>query len=126
MKLSNKGALLLAAAALATPAPSVAQDVADQANAVAETAQELQQEANTLANVTEDAVLDDRDVRGDDGRADDRDDDDGFPWGLLGLLGLAGLLGLKRNDRDRDRYDPDHARTTTTADRTGSTTDRRL
>ena len=32
----------------------------------------------------------------------EREDDDGFPWGLLGLLGLAGLLGAKRRDRDRD------------------------
>ena len=30
----------------------------------------------------------------------EREDDDGFPWGLLGLLGLAGLLGLKRKERD--------------------------
>ena len=29
-----------------------------------------------------------------------RDEDDGFPWGLLGLLGLAGLMGLKKDDRD--------------------------
>lgn len=25
-----------------------------------------------------------------------RDDNDGFPWGLLGLIGLAGLAGLNR------------------------------
>lgn len=25
-----------------------------------------------------------------------RDDNNGFPWGLLGLLGLAGLAGLRR------------------------------
>ena len=30
----------------------------------------------------------------------ERDDDDGFPWGLLGLLGLAGLLGMRRRDDD--------------------------
>lgn len=30
----------------------------------------------------------------------EREDDDGFPMGLLGLLGLAGLLGLKRREPD--------------------------
>jgi hypothetical protein len=30
----------------------------------------------------------------------EREDDDGFDWGLLGLLGLAGLLGLKKNESD--------------------------
>jgi MYXO-CTERM domain-containing protein len=29
----------------------------------------------------------------------ERDDDRGFPWGLLGLLGLAGLLGRARRSR---------------------------
>ena len=41
--------------------------------------------------------------------AAERDEDRGFPWGLLGLLGLAGLLGRRRADRDtvdtRDRVD---------------------
>ena len=26
-----------------------------------------------------------------------RDDDDGFPWGLVGLVGLVGLLGRARS-----------------------------
>ena len=30
-----------------------------------------------------------------------RDDDRGFPWGLLGLLGLAGLLGRRREETVR-------------------------
>jgi MYXO-CTERM domain-containing protein len=29
-------------------------------------------------------------------RHDARDNDKGFPWGLLGLLGLAGLLGRRK------------------------------
>lgn len=28
----------------------------------------------------------------------ERDDDDGFDWGLLGLLGLLGLIPRKRHD----------------------------
>jgi MYXO-CTERM domain-containing protein len=30
-----------------------------------------------------------------------RDEDRGFPWGLLGLLGLAGLLGRRKVDTVR-------------------------
>jgi MYXO-CTERM domain-containing protein len=30
-----------------------------------------------------------------------RDNDRGFPWGLLGLLGLAGLLGRRREETVR-------------------------
>ena len=32
--------------------------------------------------------------------AQQQDDEDETPWGLLGLLGLAGLLGLKKRERD--------------------------
>lgn len=35
----------------------------------------------------------------------EREDDDGFPWGLLGLLGLAGLIPRGRKEvhvHDRD------------------------
>ena len=44
------------------------------------------------------------------GDAGFRDDDRGFPWGLLGLVGLVGLAGLsKREHRDTAGY----GRTTT-------------
>lgn len=33
------------------------------------------------------------------GEPQQRQDDDGFPWGLLGLLGLAGLLPRKKHHR---------------------------
>jgi hypothetical protein len=44
-----------------------------------------------------------------------RQEDRGFPWGLLGLLGLAGLLGMKRG-KERDihvdaRHDTTRPRT---------------
>ena len=125
MKLSLRSTLLVTAIALTLPSAAFAQEnVVDQANAVADTAQQLEQEANTLSNVaaTETAeTAREEDARDEDNR---RDGDDDFPWGLLGLLGLAGLLGLKGRDRD-DRIDRDYTRTTT-ADRTGTTTDRRL
>jgi MYXO-CTERM domain-containing protein len=28
-------------------------------------------------------------------------EEDGFPWGLLGLIGLAGLLGMRRDANGR-------------------------
>lgn len=31
-------------------------------------------------------------------QAEQQNDDDDFPWGLLGLLGLAGLAGLKKRE----------------------------
>lgn len=125
MKLSTRTSTLAAAIALAIPSVALAQDnVSAQANDVAETAQQLEQEANTLSNVVEDdlTIGDEIAGGGDEDRGDRHDKD--FPWGLLGLLGLAGLLGLK--GRDHDRHDHDHGRTTATADRPGSTTDRRL
>ena len=100
---------VLAAVAIALPSAALAQnEVTEQANQVAETAQELQQEANALNNaVTEEAALADANANLDttaDGDltddARDGDDDDGGKWGLLGLLGLAGLLGMKRRDND--------------------------
>ena len=96
---------LIAGALLAMPVAATAQteEVADQANAVAEQAQELQQEANRLTNVTADEnQRADEGTADADARADHDDGDDDFDWGLLGLLGLAGLLGLKRRDDHRD------------------------
>lgn len=112
---SMKKHVLLAAVAIALPGAALAQnDVTDQADQVAETARELEQEANALGTaVTEDAQLADDSL---DGDLNDRDGDEG-KWGLLGLLGLAGLLGLRRRD-DRD----DHIRTNTTRDTTRDTT----
>ena len=66
----RKLGLLVVAAAIAAPTPTLAQTATD-ANGV---------------------IVDD--VR----ETDDEDND--FPWGLLGLLGLAGLLGRKKHDRD--------------------------
>ena len=74
-----RGALLAALTAASVMAPAMAQDPADDAVGV-----------NDTATV-------------------DRDDDDGFDWGLLGLLGLRGVLGRKRHDvvvRDRDPFNP--------------------
>ena len=91
----------IAAALLAMPVSASAQNqVADQANAVAEQARELEQETNDLTNV----VAEERQLTDDatTGTTRDEDDDDDFPWGLLGLLGLGGLLGLKRRDDRRD------------------------
>lgn len=101
---SIKKQALLAAVAVALPGAALAQnEVTDQANQVAETAQQLEQEAGALDNiVTEEAALADA-VANDtlDGDLNDRDDDgDEGKWGLLGLLGLAGLLGMKRRDND--------------------------
>lgn len=125
MKLSTRTTTFAAAIALALPGAAIAQNnVSSQANDVAQTAQQLEQEANTLASAAEPdtaAGREEGDRRGEDRRGGDDDD---FPWGLLGLLGLAGLLGLKR--RDDGRHDRDYARTTATGDRTGTTTDRRL
>ncbi len=121
--ISKTKATLLASALLLTPAAALAQnEVTDQANAVEETAEQLQQEANALGNtVALDAGTDetaDGDAADDgDERRGDGDDDSG-KWGLLGLLGLAGLLGLKRNDRDRDH----RGSTGTTGSRTGTGT----
>ena len=67
----RKLGLIIVAAALAAPSPSLAQATTTDTNGV---------------------IVDD--VR----ETDDEDHD--FPWGLLGLLGLAGLLGRKKNDRD--------------------------
>ena len=118
---------LLAAALLVTPAAALAQnDVTAQANQVAEEAQDLQQASNALATtVAQEQETADRDAARDDGRdRHDRDEDDGFPWGLLGLLGLAGLLGLKRRDDDHRRHVDvdrrDYDRTTTTGTSTGT------
>ena len=100
---------LLAAVAIALPGAALAQnEVTEQAEQVAESAEELQAEANKLNDaVTEEAAVADAnanlDTAGDGDRRDrdhDRDDDDGGKWGLLGLLGLAGLLGMRRRDND--------------------------
>ena len=123
---------LLASALLIAPAAALAQnDVNDQANRVAEEAQDLQQATNTLTQT----VANDADAAAAAGRDGDRDrdhddDDDGGKWGLLGLLGLAGLLGLKRrDDRHVDRRDYDRTTTTGTTTRggtRGTDTDTRL
>jgi MYXO-CTERM domain-containing protein len=61
----------------------------------AATAQDVEANTVTVGNVVEDnTVAYDQPV--------EREEDDGFPWGLLGLLGLAGLLGLKKRDDGRD------------------------
>ena len=97
----HRDALLLSAAILLTSAsPSFAQNAA------------TDDIVDVTTNDTVDVTTDMNGVTT-DGR--DRDDDDGFDWGLLGLLGLAGLLGMKRRE-------PDLRRDTTT---TGTTTDRR-
>jgi MYXO-CTERM domain-containing protein len=127
--ISKTRAALLASALLVMPGMALAQsDVSDQANAVEETAEQLQEDANALGNVvTDDSLEATGEIAGD--ADDERDgDDDSGKWGLLGLLGLAGLLGLKRNDRDRDR-DRDHrgsAGTTGSRTGTGTGTDTRL
>jgi MYXO-CTERM domain-containing protein len=127
---SKTKAALLASALLVMPAAATAQEVTEQANAVAETAQQLQQEANALSNAVSEDEGRDREA-GDTAAADTRDerdgDDDSGKWGLLGLLGLAGLLGLKRRDRDDHRHvDVDARRSTggTTGTRTGTGNDR--
>lgn len=125
MKLSTRTTTFVAAIALAIPSAAIAQEnMADEANAVAETAEQLEQDANGLSTAAVNETGRDDAARADDDR-EDRGDDDSGKWGLLGLLGLAGLLGLRRRDDDH-RHDRDDVRTTTTADRTGTTTDRRL
>jgi MYXO-CTERM domain-containing protein len=101
---------LLAAALLVSPTVALAQneDVAEQANAVAEQAEELAAEANQLTETTAEARAEGANAATSDDREERDDDDDGSKLGLLGLLGLAGLLGLKRRDdhrvvRDHDR-----------------------
>jgi MYXO-CTERM domain-containing protein len=108
--------LWIAAALVSAPSITFAQEsVTDQANRVAEQAQELQQETNELTNAVaeqraenvataQNGTAEDRDDR------DDRDDDDSGNWGLLGLLGLAGLLGLKRRTDHYDRHVGDRDR----------------
>ncbi|MEJ7776674.1 MAG: hypothetical protein WKF52_04655 [Sphingomicrobium sp.] len=133
---SKTKAALLASALLVMPGAALAQnEVSQQANALADQAEELQMEANLLSNVVADDAQLTADAADMDGVADgDRDDDDGDSgrWGLLGLLGLAGLLGLKRRDDDHAQVDRDHrttsAGTTTTrpGTRTGTDTDPRL
>jgi hypothetical protein len=62
--------MALAAAALLTVSPALAQ--------------------NSTDNVTSDTQY----------ASTEREDDNDFPWGLLGLLGLAGLLGAKKRESD--------------------------
>lgn len=97
--------MITAAAVMTLSMPAAAQEaVSDQANEVAEQAEVLAQETNDLTNtVVEQSIQEDTSQVRDDDRRGESDDDD-FPWGLLGLLGLAGLLGLKRKDRDHDRH----------------------
>ena len=84
----------LVSALLTLPAAAVAQnELTEQASEVTEQAQQLQNEADELANMAASS----NDVSATTLANRDRDDDDGFDWGLLGLLGLAGLLGLKRD-----------------------------
>ena len=103
-----------AAALLAISSTAVAQDNA--ANTVNATDPALNATADPLANdanvITTDPLANDplmtapatdplaTDPMLNDTGDDDRDDDRGFPWGLLGLLGLAGLLGSRRRDDD--------------------------
>lgn len=44
--------------------------------------------------------------------SEEKDEDKGFPWGLLGLLGLAGLLGM--GGRKREETEVRHTTTTRT------------
>ena len=123
-KLKAKHALL-AAALVAAPAAAPAQNVEDEANQVAAEARDLDQAADQLANTADEQAV--RDDRADGREGERRDDDDGFPWGLLGLLGLAGLLGLKGRDRDDHHVDRrDYDRTTTGTRTAAGDTDRRL
>lgn len=121
--ISKTRAALLASALLAMPAAALAQnEVTDQAEAVADTANQLEQEANTLGNVVTEEAAEGTDRAGGADRGDgrgDRDDGDSGKWGLLGLLGLAGLLGLKRRD-DHDHRDHRGTSTGTTGTRTGT------
>ena len=122
-------AALLASGLLIMPGTALAQsEVSDQAAAVSETAEQLQQEANALSNVVaNDAGEAERDTAAATTNGDrEGDDGDSGKWGLLGLLGLAGLLGLKRRDRDHDRHDHRDHRGTATGTRTGTGADGRL
>jgi hypothetical protein len=130
--ISKTKAALLASALLVMPGTALAQnqdseEVTEQAGAVEETAEQLQQEANTLGNVVAGDATRDGDAEGARDDRDDRGDGDGVSgkWGLLGLLGLAGLLGLKRRDDDHDHNDR-RGTMGTTGTRTGTGTDSRL
>ena len=128
-------ALLAGAALIVTPAAAFAQnEVSDQAEVVAEKAEDLQAATNSLTDELADqeaaaaaanAATADGDRDATDGDRDRDDDDDMGKWGLLGLLGLAGLLGLKRRDDHihHDRHHDNHTTTTGTT-RTGTDTTR--
>ncbi len=107
MSYSSKKTFLVAAAVVCMPSAGFAQNaVTDQANRVAEQAQELQQETDQLTNaVAEEQARNatSANTQREQDR-DDEDDDDSGKWGLLGLLGLAGLLGLKRRDHSHDGH----------------------
>ena len=93
MKAISKLHMAAGAALILIAAPAVAQDnVVEGVEQVTEKAEDVQQQADDLTN----DLTDDREV------ARERDDDDGFDWGLLGLLGLAGLLGLRKRDNHGD------------------------
>lgn len=128
--ISKTRAALLASALLVMPGTALAQNraseqVTEQAGAVEQSAEELQQEANTLGNVVAEDATRDGDVEGARGARRDRGDGDSGKWGLLGLLGLAGLLGLKRRDDDHDHNDR-RGTMGTTGTRTGTGADSRL
>lgn len=113
--------LLLACALVAAPSGVIAQNsIDDQANKVAEEAEDLQRASNQLSQTVaenQNAVRDAEDRSSSSRDHDDGDDDgDSGRWGLLGLLGLAGLLGLKRQNRDHD-YDRDRVNRAGTNDR---------
>ncbi len=96
--ISNHARLLCAAALLALPAASLAQDNANTAVAVdtVATNDSMADPALGTADGFNDTVANDLALA--NTVEPERDDDDDFPWGLLGLLGLAGLLGRKRAD----------------------------
>lgn len=129
IRIPRRGFALLAGAALiVTPAAALAQnDVTEQAQEVAEQAEELQAATNTLTQEVADQRAADTAANagadGDGDRRDRDDDDDSGKWGWLGLLGLAGLLGLRRRD-DHVHHDHrrDHDRSTTSGTTTGSAT----
>jgi len=99
---TGKKWIVMAAAVASLPAVAWAQnDLAEKADQVTQEAQEVQQQADDLAN-----------SQGTQYAA--REEDDGFDWGLLGLLGLAGLLGLRKKDDDRGDVHVDARRNTRT------------
>ena len=112
--------LLLASALIALPSAAIGQSsIDDQANKVAEEAQDLKQASNQLSQTVaenQNAARDAEDGTTSTRDHDDDDDDDSGKWGLLGLLGLAGLLGLKRQNRDHD-HDRDRVNRANTTDR---------